>query len=343
MGSGAPRLAPHAVEVRGAAHVGGRVVPSERVARLAAERLASAASPSYRPRVPVVVQVACHACSATSAAISSSVGQMSARCTGVPCASRAQRVVLQVHVHRARQRVGDRPWQAQPGSSATRRARCAPRSCGCPESTLASSMSSRHVVQLVAGWDPSCRCSSCSRTRTCRSPAPAAPSMQPRALQQKLSGLAARGEHASSPTAWRAKPRVGGVACATRPRGEHHGGIGRGRAARSPPRWPARRASARTRSPSHLDLAPRVSRSRPRSAHDRVERAPAPRAAADAVVRARTGPATLARRRCARSSSITSGVRARGRVRGSCQKPCALAYGLDERDLLRSLRPVRRR
>ena len=76
-------LALHAVEVRGAAHVGGRVVPAERVAGFAAQRGPGRIAVVQAARALLVQGSGSHA-AATSAAISSSLGQMSAKSTGVP-------------------------------------------------------------------------------------------------------------------------------------------------------------------------------------------------------------------------------------------------------------------
>ena len=104
-GIGSRGFAPHAVEVRRATHVGGRIVPGERITRLASQRSPRRVAVVQAPRallVQIAVDVALHERGDLLVA-RPDVGEVHRGAVR----ARAQHVVLEVDVHRARQRVGD--------------------------------------------------------------------------------------------------------------------------------------------------------------------------------------------------------------------------------------------
>ena len=225
-GCGRRQLAGHAVEVRRAPHVGGRLVPSERVGGLAAQLL---------PRRIAVVQAARAVCvqrfvharrhERVDLRIGRpDVGQMHRRAV---CA-RAERVVQQIHVHRARQRVGDH--ERGRGQVVLRHVRRdAPFEVAIARQHAGQLDLVCHVMQRIHHGP---RVADAAHApETARVKAQGAQTLhEPRPLQQKLGGLAARREDGLHPRLG-GKSRFGGFLRHEAAR-QHHARIGGRRAAR---------------------------------------------------------------------------------------------------------------
>ena len=236
-------------------------------------------------------------------------------------------------------RVGDHHGRGEPGSSGDTSGEMRPSKLRLPDSTLASSMSPGHVVQRRQDGARVADAAHASEPAGVEAQRPQA-LHEPGALEQKLRGLAARGEDASSPTAWAQDPprrpawppgrdasimrRIGGR------RAARHGRDGK-----------------RRRGRARMGLAPQLHgihgccRGRARAHRTRRGSAPARLRQRNAVVRARrTGE--RARSTVAQVELDHLGVRARRGVAGRASSPCAFAYASTSATCS-AVRPVKRR
>ncbi len=166
------RLAAHAVEVRRAADVRRRRHPTRRAGRRGCRARASARRPCRRPRTSARTSRGA-AAEAITSCTSCGLGQMSARKTSSPSASGAERLVDEVEVHAAGERVRDderrrgEVVRLHLGMDARLEVPVAgehgARRRGRPRRSRARSRPAAA---------PSCRCRSCSRSRRCGSRAP---------------------------------------------------------------------------------------------------------------------------------------------------------------------------